>query len=331
MPLYLEAPKAGRTTNYRIRGTHLRTKVDETAGTPRRDIALKIKRAIEEKIERGEYAPKVREPDFMMATISYLDAGGDNRFTARLTAHFAETPLSQITQASIDAAAVALYPDAAPATRNRQVYTPVSAILVHAGVNLRIARPKGAQGKRRLAWLTPEEATRLIASATAVPRFGALLAFLFGTGCRLGEALALEGRNLDLPNGIAFIADSKNGDPRAAHLPPNLVAMLANTDGLGEGRDRVFGWRSSTQPYELLNRAAHASGVDIPDGIAFHIASHSWATWMRRYGGADTRALMATGRWKSASAAGVYEHTDSREESRRADLIPLILPRAKSV
>lgn len=331
MPLYLEAPKPGRSPNHRVRGTHLGTKVDKTSGTPRESVALKIMRAIEEKIERGEYAPKSHELDFVMATNSYLEAGGENRFTEQLADHFAETPLSQITQAMIDAAAVALYPDASPATRNRQVYTPVSAVLVHAGVMLRIVRPKGAQGKRRLAWLTPEEATRLIASATAVPRFGALLAFLFGTGCRLGEGLALQGRDLDLPNGIAFIADSKNGEPRAAHLPPNLVAMLANTEGLGEGCNLVFGWRSDTQPRELLNRAAHAAGVDIPDGIAFHITCHSWATWMRRYGGADTRALVATGRWKSASAAGVYEHTDSREESRRADLIPLMLPRAKGV
>jgi hypothetical protein len=47
MPLYLEAPRKGRSPNYRIRGTYLRTEVDQTSGSPRKEIALRIKRAIE--------------------------------------------------------------------------------------------------------------------------------------------------------------------------------------------------------------------------------------------------------------------------------------------
>lgn len=327
MPIRLEAPRPGRTSYYHLRGKHLHTKVDQTTGSTRKDVALKIKRAVEQQIERGEFAGKSTGPDFLTAATSYVNGGGEETHIDRLGVHFGETPISQITQASIDAAAVALYPNATAATRNRQVYTPVSAVLRHAGVRLGLKRPKGAQGKRRLHWLTPEEASRLIASAVTVhPRFGSLMAFLFGTGCRISEALDLMGRDLDLKNGVAFIADSKNGEPRSAYLPPNLVALLANTEGLGEDRHRVFGWSDPSSVTKKFNKAAEAAGVVIPDGIAFHITCHSWATWMRRYGGADTRALMATGRWKSEKSAGVYEHTDSREESRRADLIPLMLP-----
>lgn len=331
MPLYLEAPIKGRSPNYRIRGTYIRVRVDQTSGTPRKDVALKIMRDIQAKIERGEFTARVVEPDFMSAADSYVDNGGDKTYVASLAKHFTNTPLSKITQAAVDAAAMALYPNHSPATRNRQVYTPVSAILAHAGAPLRLKRPKGAAGKRRLAWLTPEEASRLIASATALkPNFGALLAFLFGTGCRLSEGLNLMGRDLDLPNGVAFIADSKNGEPRTAHLPPNLVAMLANTD-LGKDEEPAFRMRLQGSIGYMLDKAAGAAGVTIPDGIAFHIACHSWATWMRRYGKADTKALLATGRWKSAHAAGVYEHTDSRAESKLADLIPLTLPRVNGV
>lgn len=329
MPLYLEAPKPGRSPNWRIRGSHLGTAIDQSSGTPRREVAVKIKRALEEKIERGEYRPN--ELNFLTAVDSYTNAHDPSwnttRYVKKLAAQLGALPLSQITQALVDAAAVALYPNASPATRNRQVYTPLCAILEHADHAHRIRRPKGSKGTPRLHWLTPEEATRLVAGAVDVdPVFGALMAFLFATGCRIADALNLEGRNLDLVNGVAFIARTKNDDPRAAYLPASLVAMLGSTPGLGIGDARVFGGFQKTRAYDLLDEACQRSGVDIPDGIAFHITCHSWATWMRRYGGADTRALVATGRWKSAAAANVYQHAIASEESRRADLIPLKLP-----
>jgi hypothetical protein len=55
--------------------------------------------------------------------------------------------LDSIDQAAIDEAAVAIYPNVTPATRNGAVYTPVSAILHHAGVNIIVKRPKGSQGQ----------------------------------------------------------------------------------------------------------------------------------------------------------------------------------------
>jgi hypothetical protein len=132
MPLKLVPPRKGRSPNYTVRGTHLRTKVDQTAGTDDPKLARKELRRIKEEIERGRFSPG-RELDFMSAAISYLEAGGEVRFIDPLKDHFGETPLSAIDQAAIDAAAVTLYPNETAATRNRQVYTPVSAILKHAG------------------------------------------------------------------------------------------------------------------------------------------------------------------------------------------------------
>jgi hypothetical protein len=84
-----------------------------------------------------------------------VKAGHSKRFLSPLAEHFATTPLTRLDQAAIDQAAAALYPGAGPATRNRQVYTPVSAILRHAGVSIVIRRRKGAQGTPRTAWLDP--------------------------------------------------------------------------------------------------------------------------------------------------------------------------------
>jgi hypothetical protein len=32
--------------------------------------------------------------------------------------------------------------------------------------------------------------------------------------------------------------------------------------------------------------------------VTFHTFCHTWATWMRRFGGADLQGLVATGRWR---------------------------------
>lgn len=189
MPLRLVPPRDGKSTNWTIRGTHLGTTIDRTAGTSQRKLAARVLTKLKLDIEAGRLAP-AGAPTFASATLAYVKAGHSKRFLSQLAEHFATTPLTGLDQAAIDQAAAALYPDARPATRNRQVYTPVSAILRHAGVAIVIRRPKGAQGTPRTAWLDPPQAFALMAASVAVgPTFGALVKFLTYTGARLGEAL----------------------------------------------------------------------------------------------------------------------------------------------
>jgi len=49
---------------------------------------------------------------------------------------------------------------------------------------------------------------------------------------------------------------------------------------------------------------------------------HTWATWMRRYGGTDVRGLVATGNWRNERSAARYSHVVSREEWDRVDNLP---------
>ena len=337
MPLRIVPPREGRSQNYRVRGTHLGTKIDASARTADKKLAEKERRRIESEIESGRFAERAG-PDFLTAAISYLEAGGEARFVAPLSAHFGAMPLAELDQAAIDRAAVALYPNATPATRNRQVYTVVSAILKHAGVEKALKRPKGARGRRRPHFLTPDQANALIAAADGVqPRFGALLTFLFGTGCRLSEALRLRWDDVSLADARAVIGRTKNGKPRVAHLPPVVVAVLANLGDVAQsGRAsrklvagstpavaRVFRLTKCGRIYTWLDEAARRAGVVIPDGVAFHVCRHTYGQMMRRYGGLDTSGLVATGAWDSHEGARVYEHVDASEEARKADLLPI--------
>jgi integrase len=321
MPLKLVPPR-GKSPNWRIHGTHLGVRVNQSTWTADRRLAARVLAKVRSDIEAGALAP-ARGPTFAAAALRYLDSGGERRFILRLAEHFGETPLDKIDQAAVDAAAVALYPSASAATRNRQVYSPVSAILKRAGRIEPLRRPKGGQGVRRLAFLQPEQISRLLAAAEARDlEFALFLAFLVYTGCRLTEALAIDLANLNLGESWAYIPRTKNSEPRLVHLPRPLVTALIRHPRGFERQGRLFRFKKCGRLYTWLEAATTEAGVDIPRGVAYHILRHTWGAWMRRYGGLDTAGLIATGAWRSRAAASIYEHAVQSEEARRADLLP---------
>src|SRR6476660_2435448 len=161
MPLKVRPPRAGKTPNYSIRGTYLGVTVDRSAGTPKKAIAEQQRRKLETAIERGEYPAAPKQPDaptFLSAAVAYMKAGRRRRYIGRLIEHFKDTPLMEIDQLAIDQAALSLYPNVTPSTRNRAVYTPISGILHHAGVDITVKRPKGHKGKVVTRFLLPPDA-----------------------------------------------------------------------------------------------------------------------------------------------------------------------------
>ena len=327
MPLRLENPRKGKTQFYRIRGAHLGIRVDRSLGVSDKRLAEKILRETIRKIEddakRGFDKPPGKP--FYVGIKTYLASGGQNRFLAPLMSYFGEKPLEEITQEIIDEAAVTIYPQATAATRNRQVYSPISAILKANRISLLIARPKGANGKARTFFFQPGEVERLLTAATKQdPEFGLFLMFLLYTGLRLSEGLSLKVRDLSLPEGRAFIETTKNGLPRTVHLPAPLVAALANHPRGYDREGRVFRFSKCSRLYKRLQMAAGASNVMIPEGVSFHAFRHTYGAFLRRYGNLDTSGLVASGAWKSHDAARRYEHVDVSSAAKASDLFPSI-------
>ena len=156
---------------------------------------------------------------FLEAAVAYMETGGERRFLAPLVKHFGTTPLAKIDQSAIDHGAKTLYPSAASATLNRQVHTPISAVLKFAAKrgmcdSVRIDRPR--QPKGRIRWLAPAEADRLIGACS--PHLKPLVTFLFYTGCRLSEGLYLDWKQVDLTRGEVQFLKTKNGEPRGVPL-----------------------------------------------------------------------------------------------------------------
>lgn len=320
MPLRL-VPPSDRTPNYTIRGTHLGVSVYRSAKTTDRATARKALKKIERDIERGAFSDKP-SPTFASAITSYVRNGGEARFLAPLLAYFKERPLSEIDQAAIDEAAAVLYPNGTASTRNRQVYTPVSSILKHAGVEFNVKRPKGHAGKKRVDWLTVEDAARIFRAADKIDQeFCTFLVFLCYTGCRLSDALDLEVKNIHLQDCFAYIPDTKNGEDRAVALHPLIVSRIASHPRGLNRAGTVFRFRKNGYLYNLLKATKRKAGPDLA-WVTFHTFCHTWATWMRRYAGLDAKGLVGTGRWKDEKSAARYAHVVVSEESQKAMLLP---------
>lgn len=324
MPLKLQPPRPGKTPNYYVRGSHRGVGIDRSARTGDRRKARQELERIQDEIERGILATK-GALTFAKAATAYMHAGGEKTYLPPILQHFGMKLARDIDQAAVDETAALLYPDASPATRNRHVYTPVSAVLKHAKVEYALKRPKGAQGEVRTTWLWEEQAFRLLDAAEEVdPELRTFLAVLLYTGLRLSEALSLKVDLVRIAEGFAFVERTKNEEPRAVRLPPTLVAELANHPrGMERPGERVFKWRKNGYLYGKFKAAKKAAGVT----AGFHTFRHTWATWMRRYAKLDTKGLMATGAWKDEKSAARYQHVVLSEEARRVDMLPSPPPR----
>jgi integrase len=344
MPLKLRAPRKGKTPNYEIRGTHMRVRVEQSSGTHKRSVALAKLRDLERAIECGEYPPKTaapgrEQPTFIGAAVAYMEAGHSPRFVSPLIRHFGETPLAEIDQTAIDAAALALHPNAGAATRNRHVYTPAAAILHHAKVRIELSRPKGGKGRVVTDWLSHDDASAIIAAAEAIDaEFALLLRFLLYTGVRLSEALRMQWDGLLIDDTEAWMRRSKGGAAGAIRLRGDLSEALREHQRAATAR-RVFRFHQGGGLKHYLTRAKlKALGMECParrevgwrapmnrlQWVNFHTFRHTWATWMRRYGGADVKDLVATENWRDERSASRYSHAVAREAWDRVDRLPAI-------
>jgi len=330
MSLKLRPPRVGKTPYYSLRGTHLGVRVDEeSTGTSRREVAERIRRRKEADIEAGRIALP-GELMFEEAAINYMEAGGERQFLVPLIGHFAGVPVKLIDQSAIDRAAAALYPKATAATRNRQVYTPVSAVLKRAGFERKIRRPIGWRGERRTVWLLKDQAFaifRATAHIEAPPatriEFRVLLRMLCYTGMRLGDALSLECRDIDLAAKAAYLPTTKNGRPRMAYLPDAVIKDLKKHPRGIAREGRLFRFHDGGRLRDLLEITLSAAGVSLPGRVAFHVFRHTWATWMRQHAGLDTYDLVKTDAWADPASADRYAHVTVSDVAKRAELLPV--------
>lgn len=307
-----------------IRGTVAGCRIYESTGlSDKRAAEIKRARREAEIVERSA-SGTAATLTFATGAAAYMDAGGEARYLGPILLHFGPRQrIVDIDNAAVNACASALYPNAAPATINRQVITPISAVVHFAAMDApslqrRFRRRPEPQG--RIRWLTPEEFERLLAPAE--PRLRAIVLFLVGTGCRVSEALALEVPELHLASSEAWIAKSKNQDPRMVTLPARSRRALAAAQlpeagtvfRTPKGEAYRTGVTHGGQIQAAFNAARDEAGLS--NDVTPHVLRHTWATWFyaatKDFGG-----LMDQGGWRKADMANRYRKLAPADLPRR--------------
>jgi integrase len=299
--------------HYYLRGTVAGQAVYESTQCSGRAAADAIRIRRETEIIARHAKGKAATLTFAEAALTYLESGGQGRYLAKILQHFgADTLLDDVDNGAVNAAASALYPRAAPATINRSLITPISAVVNMAAENdlaryRKFKRRKTPPGRTR--WLTPEEAERLIHYAD--PHLVPILFALLGTGARVSEILGTEAHFYYPATSEIWLPDTKNGHPRMISLPGRAAAAVAASTPPEAGR--IF-LTPKRQPYILkdgrggqikaaFDTARLAAGLG-PDVVP-HSLRHTWATWFysatKDFGG-----LLDKGGWQKSDMANRY-------------------------
>lgn len=292
---------------WHYRGTVAGRRLRGSTKTADKKTAQRIASEIEARQWKGHLDGPSSVLTFAQAAILYRTAGKSTAFLEPVENYWKNTPVKAIRASAIQDSGPVLYPNAGPATWNRAVITPTQAVINFAAKRELCARisverfPVTRRIKTPTTW---EWITRFMEHSS--PHLGALACFMFLTGARISEAVALTWDDVNLTTRKALIRQGKTKTERLAHLPPELVVALAK---IPDRQERVFKYLGRT-PGGAWDAAAERAGLP---RLSFHACRHGFATAML-HAGVDPITTAKRGGWKSPQHVfSTYGHASEDE------------------
>lgn len=291
MPLKLY--RRGKTWHYR--GTVAGRRLRGSCKTADQAKAARKASQIEEREWKRDTDGTEAVLTFAQAASSYRAAGKPTRFLDRIEDYWKDTLIRDIKAGAIRQMAMELYPSATNATRNRQAIVPCQAIINHAAENelcpyIKVKRFKIE--KKIKPPFTLEWVNKFCQHATN-DYIGALALFMFATGARISEALAVEWQHVDLQRRTAIIPKSKISEQRLVNLPARVVVALGN---LIQIKDRpVFFYRKRGDCMRQWDNTVENAKLR---RMTPHSGRHGFATTVLR-SGIDAKTGAWLGGWKN--------------------------------
>lgn len=331
MPLKIVRRKG--TDQLYLRGSVRGRRIFETTGTNDSQAAENVRITREAALLQRSIFGAGATVTFAEAASSYLAAGGEAKYLGRysdttgkwsgLIGQFTSAPITAIGQVEADDAARKLYPGTAAATRRRQLYVPLKAVLNHASEKWRISvqRIKAPKVKKTVIdWASPEYVGKLLQHCP--PKLRLFVALLVYTGERLEKIVGLDWDNdVSLALRAITFRTTKNGEMRTAHIPDPLLIELTRVPE-PDRQGRMFDWKHKTSVHKPLKAACERAGVRY---LSPHpLGRHTYATWLRQYAKRDLRGLMEDVGWKSINSAVRYAHVVAGESVVAVDKLPMV-------
>jgi len=159
--------------------------------------------------------------------------------------------------------------------------------------------------KRRIRWLTREEAEWLIAELPE--HLAEMVRFSLATGLRKSNVTGLEWPQVDLERRVAWIHPDQAKARKAIGIALNAEAMLVLRRQMGKHEQFVFTYRGSQVAQvntKAWKRALARAGIT---DFRWHDLRHTWASWHIQ-AGTPLAVLQELGGWESADMVRRYAH-----------------------
>jgi integrase len=159
--------------------------------------------------------------------------------------------------------------------------------------------------KRRVRWLTRDEADRLIGELPE--HLKAMVRFSLETGLRRSNVTGLEWSQVDLARRTAWIHPDQAKARKAIAVPLSAGAVVVLRDQIGKHPTYVFSFRG--KPVHQVNTKAWRLAL-VRAGIAefrWHDLRHTWASWHVQ-AGTPLHVLQELGGWECVEMVRKYAH-----------------------
>jgi integrase len=162
--------------------------------------------------------------------------------------------------------------------------------------------------KRRVRWLTRDEAHRLL---VALPtHLAAMARFTLETGLRRANVTGLQWSQLDLERRTAWIHPDQAKARKAIAVPLSAAAVRVIRAHAGQHVTHVFSFKG--KPVHQVNTKAWRKAL-VKVGIAdfrWHDLRHTWASWHVQEG-TPLHVLQELGGWECVEMVRKYAHLSS--------------------
>ena len=162
--------------------------------------------------------------------------------------------------------------------------------------------------KRRIRWLTREEADRLVAALPG--HLAAMARFSLETGLRRSNVTGLLWSQIDLTRRTAWIHADQAKARKAIAVPLSAAAVIVIREQVGKHSTHVFSYRG--KPVRQVNTKAWRQALErvgISD-FRWHDLRHTWASWHVQ-AGTPLHVLQELGSWECVEMVRKYAHLAS--------------------
>jgi integrase len=172
--------------------------------------------------------------------------------------------------------------------------------------------------KRRVRWLTRDEADRLIAALPG--HLAAMVRFSLETGLRRANVTGLEWSQVDLARRTAWIHPDQAKARKAIAVPLSAAAVVVIREQLGKHSAHVFSYRG--HPVRQVNTKAWRAGLQRVgiENFRWHDLRHTWASWHAQ-AGTPLHVLQELGGWECVEMVRKYAHLSTAHLTEYVDRV----------